>query len=156
MPSELEREIGRLAGLARNELTTLWTKAWRYPPPRGAGRGLLELGIAWHLQARHSGDHSPAVKRQLRRLIAERECAGSDRGRAAASNRKGNPGGPKGAQYAVLAPGTRLMREWHGRSHCVDVIDNGFVFEGRTYPSLSAIARTITGSRWSGPRFFGV
>ncbi|MEZ5879425.1 MAG: DUF2924 domain-containing protein [Nitratireductor sp.] len=55
-----------------------------------------------------------------------------------------------------LTPGSRLVREWHGKAHHVDVIEEGFVFEGKTYASLSAIAREITGARWSGPRFFGV
>jgi hypothetical protein len=48
------------------------------------------------------------------------------------------------------------MREWNGRMHLVDVTDNGFVFDGKTYRSLSAIARRITGAHWSGPRFFGL
>jgi hypothetical protein len=55
-----------------------------------------------------------------------------------------------------VRPGTRLMREWNGRMHLVDVTDNGFVFDGKTYRSLSAIARRITGAHWSGPRFFGL
>ena len=57
---------------------------------------------------------------------------------------------------AALASGTRLMREWNGRMHVVDVTDDGFVFDGKTYRSLSAIARRITGVHWSGPRFFGL
>ena len=55
-----------------------------------------------------------------------------------------------------LAPGTRLLREWNGRTHQVDVTDDGFVWNGETYRSLSAVARAITGARWSGPRFFGL
>jgi hypothetical protein len=53
-------------------------------------------------------------------------------------------------------PGTRLVREWNGRSHFVDVSEDGFVFDGKTYRSLSAIAKRITGAHWSGPRFFGL
>ncbi len=55
-----------------------------------------------------------------------------------------------------LTLGTRLVREWHGRSHVVDVVEQGFVYDGKTFKSLSAIARAITGARWSGPRFFGL
>ena len=55
-----------------------------------------------------------------------------------------------------LAVGTRLVREWNGRTYIVDVIEDGFLLDGRTYGSLSAVANTITGSVWSGPRFFGV
>ena len=55
-----------------------------------------------------------------------------------------------------LAPGTRLVREWNGKTHHVDVVDSGFVWNGASHRSLSAIAREITGARWSGPRFFGL
>ena len=67
----------------------------------------------------------------------------------------------KGWDYQVfdtdaLKPGTRLMREWNGRTYQVEVVLGGFVMEGRTYRSLSAIAKHITGAHWSGPRFFGI
>ncbi len=55
-----------------------------------------------------------------------------------------------------LRSGSRLVREWNGTSHIVDVVKDGFVYRGQTYKSLSAIAREITGARWSGPRFFGL
>ena len=55
-----------------------------------------------------------------------------------------------------LTPGARLMREWGGKTHVVDVIEGGYVFEAKVYPSLSAIAGKITGVHWSGPRFFGL
>ena len=57
---------------------------------------------------------------------------------------------------AALAPGSRLIREWRGRTHTVEVLDRGFRCDGKQYRSLSAIARAITGARWSGPRFFGL
>jgi hypothetical protein len=53
-------------------------------------------------------------------------------------------------------PGTRLIREWHGQTHLVDVLEKGMLYQGRTYRSLSEVARVITGARWSGPRFFGL
>jgi hypothetical protein len=59
-------------------------------------------------------------------------------------------------QRGPLAPGTRLLREWNGRQHFVEVVDGGYVFDGKPYRSLSAIARRITGAHWSGPRFFGL
>jgi len=67
----------------------------------------------------------------------------------------------KGAPNAVrpspsLRPGMRLMREWNGRTQVVDVRENGLLWNGKSYSSLSAIAREITGARWSGPRFFGL
>src|SRR5260370_41817175 len=60
------------------------------------------------------------------------------------------PAGPK------INPGSRLVREWHGRTHTVCVTDDGFEFQGKTYRSLTKIARDITGAQWSGPRFFGL
>ncbi|MEQ8504353.1 MAG: DUF2924 domain-containing protein [Rhodospirillales bacterium] len=56
----------------------------------------------------------------------------------------------------TLAPGARLVREWQGQAHHVEVLSDGFAYEGETYGSLSEVARTITGARWSGPRFFGL
>ncbi len=55
-----------------------------------------------------------------------------------------------------VASGTRLIREWNGVTHVVDAVDDGFIWQGARYGSLSAVARAITGARWSGPRFFGV
>ena len=60
------------------------------------------------------------------------------------------------APLVVLKPGTRLVREWHGRAHAVIVLEDGFEYQGRRYPSLSWIATLITGTRWSGPVFFGL
>jgi len=56
----------------------------------------------------------------------------------------------------TLKPGARLIREWNGSSHIVEVVEDGFLWNGKRYRSLSAIARAITGTRWSGPRFFGL
>ena len=61
----------------------------------------------------------------------------------------------RGGAAPAPAPGSRLIREWRGRTHTVDVLDSGFRCDGKQYRSLSEIARAITGARWSGPRFFG-
>ena len=66
------------------------------------------------------------------------------------------PASPVTAPRKQLSPGTRLVRDWNGRSHVVDVLEEGFAFEGRLHKSLTAIARQITGAHWSGPRFFGL
>jgi hypothetical protein len=55
-----------------------------------------------------------------------------------------------------LKPGTKLVREWHGHAHTVSVLDDGFEYRGERYPSLTRIARRITGVHWSGPLFFGI
>lgn len=62
----------------------------------------------------------------------------------------------RGKRGAPLPVGSRLVREWNGRVHTVDVVDSQFLYNGRSYRSLSEIARVITGTRWSGPRFFGL
>lgn len=68
---------------------------------------------------------------------------------------KGDPPSLKSADVRRrLVPGSRLLRDWNGRTHAVDVTENGYMYEGATYRSLSAIARRITGAHWSGPRFF--
>ena len=66
---------------------------------------------------------------------------------AAGEERKASP---------TLQPGSRLLREWNGTTHVVDITDAGYVWNGKSHRSLSAIAREITGARWSGPRFFGI
>jgi hypothetical protein len=69
------------------------------------------------------------------------------------------PGSPqRTARAAKLGPakGTRLIRVWHGETHVVDLLNDGVLYKGKTYRSLSAVARVITGARWSGPRFFGL
>ena len=96
--------------------------------------------IAYRLQEIAHGGPSKATQRQFMTLTAEFETDG----RVAA------PAGPK------IKPGSRLVREWHGRTHTVWVTDDGFEFQGKPYRSLTRIARDITGAQWSGPRFFGL
>ena len=99
-------------------------------------------------------------QRQMQKLVAARRVVAASRGWGCAGCRRFRRSS-KGRQTVSSSmprspPGTRLVREWHGRTHHVDVIEDGFVFEGKTHASLSAIARQITGARWSGPRFFGL
>jgi hypothetical protein len=139
---------GRSAGLAdlsRKELAERWIRAFRRPPPKGIKRQMLERALAWHLQAKVHGGLSPSTIRVLRTNVPGQESSAVS---------KDQPGLRRLAES--LAPGTRLVREWHGKSHCVDVVEGGFVYEDKTFTSLSAIARAITGTRWSGPRFFAL
>ena len=66
------------------------------------------------------------------------------------------PGNGAAAPAGSVSAGTHLVREWNGRTYQVEVIDNGYRFDGKTYPSLTTIAKRITGTHWSGPRFFGL
>lgn len=108
-----------------------WVRLYREPAP-SLSLQLVKFGIAYRIQIRAAGISEPKMPRRQR-----------DRGRGKPIPRN-------------LAPGTRLVRDWHGVGHVVTVVDNGFEYEGRHWSSLTAIARAITGGKWSGPRFFGL
>ena len=76
--------------------------------------------------------------------------------RALAAMANGTPGNGAAAPAGSVSAGTHLVREWNGRTYQVEVLDNGYRFDGKTYPSLTTIAKRITGTHWSGPRFFGL
>ncbi|MCP4317569.1 MAG: DUF2924 domain-containing protein [Hyphomicrobiales bacterium] len=135
--SNLEVKIGRLADLPRDGLVADWIKAYGNPPPKSIKRGLLERDCAYWLQARALGGLKPATSKSLI-TIAQGKSIGA------------------GPSQKSLNPGARLVRDWNGETHHVDVISDGYVWRGQRFKSLSAIARAITGARWSGPRFFGI
>ncbi|MCE8524010.1 DUF2924 domain-containing protein [Ruegeria pomeroyi] len=97
---------------------------------------------------------SPFLRRYLAFEVQAKERGGLPKG-FAANLAKAARDDPSRASPAVK-PGGRLIREWNGATHVVDVIEGGFVWNGQRYASLSPIARAITGARWSGPRFFGL
>ena len=138
--ARLEREIDALADLTRVELIERWRAHYRSDPPKGISRRLLIRAIAYEMQAKRYGGLKPATGRRLQ-MFANATADGDHGGRKAA---------------ASLQPGARLVREWNGVSHVVEVIEGGFIWNGARHRSLSAIARAITGARWSGPRFFGL
>ncbi|MFZ2100042.1 MAG: DUF2924 domain-containing protein [Oricola sp.] len=144
-------EIAVLGDLSRHELADRWTTIYRTSPPKGARRVLLERAIAWHLQAGIEGGLRKDVLRRLERVEPSRNAPST----VVTENGRGGASSSSARQRESLRPGTRLVREWHGRTHIVEVIAAGFVWNGETYGSLSEIARLITGARWSGPRFFG-
>lgn len=121
-------------GLARDELLTLWLRLFGSPAPAKLGPTLLRRFIAFELQARRRGGLPLAHRRRLASLAA---------GRA-------RPKAP------LPAAGARLLREWNGITHVVDITPTGCSWQGREFRSLSAVAREITGAHWSGPRFFGL
>ena len=142
--SRLDDKLAGLANLTPAELRTEWQRLYRTPPPR-ISPDLMTRGIAWLLQERALGGLAPAVARELKRLAAI--------GPADARSTVASSAPPKAHD---LRPGTTLMRSWGDRSWSVLVTEDGLVFEGRHYDSLSKIAREITGAHWSGPRFFGL
>ncbi len=135
-------ELAVIPELSRTALVERWAAAYGRPPPKGLSRRLLEYAAAWHLQSQAFGDLDPALRRRLQRQARQGEVGTSQVSRTAGS--KGPPTGP------------RLVREWHGRTYTVDVLETGLLFDGKHYGSLSQVARAITGARWSGPRFFGL
>lgn len=132
--------LAALAELTTEALRTEWRQLYRMPPPPRVRRELLLLGVAWKRQERAFGGLSAAMKRKLAVLADSGEAV-----RDAPRSRS-----------VQIKPGARLIREWRGQVHSVFVREDGFEWQGRSWRSLSEIAREITGARWSGPRFFGL
>ena len=136
---EVAAELSLIPDLPRTDLVKRWTEIYGQPPPKGLSQRLLKCATAYDLQSHVFGGPKPALRRRLCRL---------------AKSNDESPPGSDGSKS--LPPGSRLVREWHGRTHTVDVLETGFLFDGQHYGSLSQVARAITGARWSGPRFFGL
>jgi Protein of unknown function (DUF2924) len=141
----LEKRIAALEALPTGELHKAWRGAWRASPPKGARRRLLMLGIAWQWQLKAEG----GLPKPLARRLAALEADLRQRGPQA-------PGRTPGSGSPRLAPGARLIRAWGGTLHEVEATDTGYRWQGRSWTSLSAIARAITGSQRNGPAFFGL
>jgi len=116
-----------------------WRKLKGADPPR-LSRDLMLRAVAYALQVEAFGELPAGTIKKL----------GSSSDEAVGIGPVAKP------SQRDLSPGARLVREWHGRTHSVEVLRQGFLFEGKVYRSLSEIARRITGSHWSGPRFFGL
>jgi hypothetical protein len=129
----LAEELNGLARLSRHSLSARWAALYgRAPPPR-TSRALMIRAVAYKLQELVYGGLSAASRRAL-----------VGKGIATA------------AQPREVRPGTMLLREWRGVAHQVTIIEEGVVYRGKLHRSLSEVARIITGSRWSGPTFFGL
>jgi Protein of unknown function (DUF2924) len=132
----VEAEIGRIRSLGLDALRSLWRATFRAAPPPGFTKDLIARFLCWHIQEQVFGGLDPKTAKHLASLVRG-DRAGADRPRR-------------------LKPGTVLVREYQGERHTVTVVANGFVWREATYPSLSTIARAITGTNWNGPRFFGL
>ncbi len=139
--SVLEQEIALIPTLSLNELSERWHEHNMGPVPRVPVRLLRHL-YAQLLQEQEFGGLAPSVVRELANATA-----GTGKGRAST---------PPLPRQVMLSAGTRLVREWNGRTISVDVQGEGYVWNDQRYGSLSEIARAVTGTRWSGPRFFGI
>lgn len=116
-----------------DELRALWLNLLGCAPSSRSSDRLMIRVLASEMQWQTSGQSRAALSQQLQSAL---KATGKDLRKAKA--------------------GARLIREWNGKEHVVDVTDEGFVWRDRTWRSLSAIAKEITGTKWSGPRFFGV
>lgn len=166
----IHHKVAVIGDQSRPELVDLWIKQHGCPPPFGVRQPLLVRSAAWHLQERQLGGFSPNAKRTLKVALRRLGTSltgsriGADEivepsGGKMPSGGDGTPavagGGRVGPRPQPL-PGARLIREWNGRRYVVEVVEGGFIMDGKLYRSLTAIAFRITGAKWSGPRFFGL
>jgi hypothetical protein len=141
----IEDEIAHLRGLDLKGLRARWLSVFQRPPPAHLGRHLLFSIIAYRVQADRFGDLDHETKQLLDRTDA------IESGSAMSARLTGF-----GQKRTELTPGTVLVREWNRQSQRVMVMADGFAWNGQTYDSLSMVAFAITGTRWNGPRFFGL
>lgn len=133
----LDADLAALETMSPAQLQERWLAIGSEPPPP-VPSALLRRLLAQRLQERRHGVLPVMVARELERMAE-------------------GPSSPAPVvQRPPLTHGTRLIREWNGQTIAVEVVDGGFVRDGRTYRSLSEIAREVTGAQWSGPRFFGL
>lgn len=134
--SKLAEQIAAIEAMSARERKAEWRRVFGTPAPPAFGSGLLARALAYRAQEQATGGLG---KTELRRIAA----VGAKRENAAITS-------------PSLKPGTWLSRTWHGETHLVIVLENGFEYRDQRYTSLSAVAKTITGAAWSGPRFFGL
>jgi hypothetical protein len=128
-----------LASVDAPALKALWRSLFKSVPPNVGRKEFFVRILAYEIQRRANGDLSKSSVKALRNLEAG--------GRSVETSGPSDP---------HLRAGTRLVREWGGATHEVMIMERGYAYRGRSYASLSEIARNITGARWSGPRFFGL
>ena len=137
--SSLDQRIAGLASMMPTRLRAEWLRLYKVAPPAMTA-DLLRRGIAYRLQERARGTKSGALLRDIEQLCKQYERTGEAMVLPAVR----------------IKPGTRLVRDWGGNSHHVVVLEDGFLYQDRRYGSLTQIAFDITGTKWSGPRFFGL
>jgi hypothetical protein len=136
----LSAEIADLWKADIKDLRERWQALYGKEPSAHIGRSFLVRAVAYRLQEKAFGGLKPSTRRLLARVAEETATASS----------------PNKPQIRKAKSGTILIREWQGNAHRVTMLDDGVSFNGKRYRSLSEVAREITGSRWSGPRFFGL
>ncbi len=138
MSADVIGKVAALPSLENDELKKLWIELFDEPAPRKK-RDYLIPRLAWRIQELAYGGLSYNAQDRINRLVRSKEELK-----------------PASRRFRRPAMGTKLIREYQGVEHQVTVTRNGFEYQGRTFGSLSHIAREITGTRWSGPLFFGL
>ena len=136
--SGLADDVARLPSLDRTALIAAWQTTYGAEPPRNISQPLMLRALAYRMQAQALGRLKPTTQRYLMKIAEEGNAART------------------AMRVTQVKPGTRLLREWHGASHEVTVLDDGVHYQGKRYRSLSEVAQVITGAKWSGPLFFGL
>ncbi len=126
--------LAEIESMDRAGLVAAWNAVFASPVPKRLSSPFLRRYLAFEMQAQERGGLPKGFVGKLHKAVRD----------------------DKGKLSPTLKPGGRLIREWNGVTHVVDVVENGFLWKGQRYTSLSPIARAITGARWSGPRFFGL
>lgn len=139
MNSAISAQIASLSSMNKPELLAVWASNFPHPPPVTLRRDLMVPILAYRIQEREYGGLSNSARKKLREI--------------AKSLPPGKLAG--GRRPSGLHSGTRLVRTWKGEVHEVEAFTGSYIYRGKQYNNLSQIAREITGTRWSGPLFFG-
>lgn len=126
--------VAEIEIMDRSALIAAWTMIFRTPVPKGLSKAMIRRFLAFEVQTRQQGGLPKKTRAALRKPVDARPRLKSP----------------------ALQPGGRLLREWNGVTHVVEVTGDGFIWKDKSYRSLSKVAREITGAHWSGPRFFGL
>ncbi|WP_109467877.1 DUF2924 domain-containing protein [Albibacillus kandeliae] len=126
--------VAEIETMDRAALVAAWDQLFRTPVPGGLSQSFLRRFLAFEVQTRQRGGLPRGFAKELQKAAA----------------------GGANAPNPAMKPGGRLLREWNGTTHAVEITEAGYRWNNETYPSLSAVARAITGARWSGPSFFGL
>jgi hypothetical protein len=140
MPDSLSTQLASLPKMGKDALSALWRQLFQSPPPEQLRRQLIAWILAYRIQEQSYRGLSSSAGQRLRQMARALEK---------------DPGAEISAAPA-FKPGTRLIRQWRDQTHVVTVKERGYEYQGSHYQSLSEVARLITGTRWSGPLFFGL
>ena len=141
------KDIDALSDLDKLDLKQRWEETFSHPPPKYMRRDILVRALAYEMQLEAVGGKPAGLARQLERAA---------RAMRDGKTSKSTSDQLRPASGMTIKPGTRLLRDWQGVTHEVIILEKGVQYRDREWNSLSAVAREITGTRWSGPLFFGL